>query len=70
MVIRIGTWNLENLLARLGAATQSTLDAPPAVVDGYIRAGGLSDRSAILDHRLVRGHLKVVWARLFGQCGY
>ena len=47
MVIRIGTWNLENLLARLGAATQSTLDAPPAVVDGYIRAGGLSDRSAI-----------------------
>ena len=21
-------------------------------------------------HRLGRGHLKVVWARLFGQCGY
>ena len=28
-----------------------------AVVDGDIRAAGLSDRTAIRDHRLVRGHL-------------
>jgi hypothetical protein len=41
-----------------------------AFVGGDVRAAGLSDRSAIGYHRLGRGHLKVVWARLFGQCEY
>jgi hypothetical protein len=43
----------------LGDAGSQTDPIKPlkAVVDGHIRAARLSDRSAIRDHRLVRGHL-------------
>ena len=67
MVIRIGTWNLENLCQPEPYAINL---GPTTVVDGDVRATGVSDRSAIGNHCLVRGHLKVMWAHVFRPCAY